>query len=183
MRTANHESVEPVILGIIPARAGSKRCPGKNTRLYKGCSLIDRAMNQAIESKLLTACLVSTDDPEVMRICASRGFPYVVRSPETSTDTATSDAVVREVLETQAARWIVLLQPTSPKRGADDIDRCIGLGLAHDGSVSVNEETGGRNGSVYVCRANPFRGFGGLIEYPMPADRSLDIDYPEEFAL
>ena len=177
-----------VILGIIPARAGSKRCPGKNLIPYKGRILIDRAIDQAQGAKLLDKFVVSTDDPEVIRICEGRKILYIKRSAEIASDTSTSEAVVLEVLDILDADWVVLLQPTSPNRTAEDIDACIAAALIDgSGAVSIRTDTFEVNGAVYVLPSEHLKAGGRfdvpLRGYPMPPERSLDIDYPEEFDL
>lgn len=188
MRKANDESVGPVILGIIPARAGSKRCPGKNLLPYKGRSLIERAIDHAQGSKLLDQFVVSTDDPEVIRICVERKVLYMRRSEDNASDMASSEAVVREVLGVMKADWVVLLQPTSPNRTPEDIDACIAAALIDGaGAVGIRTDTFEVNGAVYVLPAEHLKAGGRfdvtLRGYPMPPERSLDIDYAEEFTL
>jgi len=68
------------VLAVIPARSGSKRCPGKNFRLYKGKTLIAWAWDAAKASKYIDTVKLSTDDD---------------RPPELCTDTASSEDVMR----------------------------------------------------------------------------------------
>lgn len=134
------------ILGIIPARAGSKRVPQKNFRPFAGATLTEFALRQALESTRLTHIALSSDSVEVLNI--GRKYPAVhllERPAELSGDEAPAIGYVRHALdqlETPALRFqaVVILQPSSPLRTAADIDNTIQLLLDHpeaDSAVSV----------------------------------------------
>ena len=57
------------VVAIIPARAGSKRLPGKNWKLLCGKPLICWTIEQAIKCKFIDEIIVSTDALEIMEIC------------------------------------------------------------------------------------------------------------------
>lgn len=114
-------------VAIIPARGGSKRLPGKNIKHLNGKPLIDWTIEAAFEAKLYDRVIVSTDSPEIKNIAESAGaeVPYL-RSAELSSDTATTEDVVRDVvfwLEKQGCQitTVTILQPTSPLRTAANI--------------------------------------------------------------
>ena len=67
------------VLGIVPARKGSKRIPGKNIKEVAGKPLIVYTFEIAKKSKLLTRLIVSTDDEEVIRLANQSGIevPFV----------------------------------------------------------------------------------------------------------
>lgn len=169
------------VLGLIPARMGSKRIPMKNIREFKiknkSQSLLMWAIEAAKNSKYIDRIVVSTDHPNI-----SSGIPGIitlVRPNYLSTDTATSESVALHALSLYPAERIVLIQPTSPYRTAADIDRCLEL-AAHSGAcISINEATGKRNGAVYI--AGPDCAWSNNpAHYPMPASRSLDIDTEDD---
>lgn len=119
------------ILGIIPARGGSKGLPGKNIRPLLGKPLIGWTIEQALASTLLDKVIVNTDDPGIAE--ASRGYggdiPFM-RPPELARDTSkVIDAVLHVVdtLEKSGERfdYCALLEPTSPLRREGDIDAAI----------------------------------------------------------
>lgn len=155
------------VIAVIPARSGSKRCPNKNFREYKGKTLIAWAWDAAKESKYIDTVKLSLDDD---------------RPPELCTDTASSEDVMRYHQAENPHDWVVLLQPTSPNRTVEDIDGCIERAQMGFSCVSTCE--GRQNGAVYVATADWLAQhdftYGGL-KYEMPESRSLDINLPEDF--
>jgi CMP-N,N'-diacetyllegionaminic acid synthase len=127
-------------LGIIPARGGSKGLPGKNIRPLCGKPLIAWTIEKALKSKHLDAVLVTTDSPEIADIARKHGaaVPFL-RPARLATDTAATFPVVRHALDHLRAAegrefdYIVLLEPTSPLREDDDIDRML-KALRHSAS-------------------------------------------------
>ena len=87
-------------LAIIPARSGSKGLKNKNIKLLNGKPLLAYSIEAALKSKCFDSIIVSTDSKKYADIAIKYGaqVPFF-RSTETSTDTATSWAVVREVLK------------------------------------------------------------------------------------
>jgi N-acylneuraminate cytidylyltransferase len=86
-------------LAIIPARGGSKRIPRKNIRPFRGQPIIAWPLKAARQSGLFDEVMVSTDDEQIAEVARSMGanVPFM-RSPDTSNDTATTAAVLLEVL-------------------------------------------------------------------------------------
>ncbi len=130
------------ILGIIPARAGSKRLPGKNTKLLAGKPLVTYAIEAALQSQRLDAVVVSSDDPVVLQL--ARDYPGVIALPRPAAlaaDTSPAIDYVQHVLATLPDTYaiIVILQPTSPLTLAADIDGTIDklLATGADSAVSV----------------------------------------------
>lgn len=119
------------ILAIIPARGGSKRLPGKNIKPLAGKPLIQWSIEAANSSLYLDKVMVSTDCADIANIAknCSADVPYV-RSAELSDDTATSLDVMLDVLryyekEQHHYDLVLLLQPTSPLRTTEDINKAI----------------------------------------------------------
>ena len=115
------------VLGVIPARAGSKGVPGKNTRLLAGEPLVGHAIESAKKSVKLTHLVVTTDDEKVMKIARDRGVEHIERPAELSSDSALMPEVITHTLSHYAEPWdaIMVLQPTCPLRKAKDIDDAI----------------------------------------------------------
>ena len=119
------------ILAFIPARGGSKGIPHKNITPLAGEPLIKYSIDAAKQSKYIDYVLVSTDDAEIADIAKKYGakVPFL-RPKELASDTAkTIDAVLHSIETLRKAGEtfdsLVLLQPTSPLRTAEDIDKAI----------------------------------------------------------
>lgn len=125
------------VLGIIPARGGSKSIPRKNVALVLGQPLIYYTIRSAKRSKLLDAFVVSTDDEGIAQVCRDLGadVPFL-RPKEFSRDDSPDLEFMRHALEwlDRERGWqpeiIVNLRPTGPLRTGEDIDRVVGLMLA-----------------------------------------------------
>ena len=119
------------ILGLIPARGGSKGVPKKNIKLLGKIPLMEYTINAAKNSKLLTEIVVSTDDEEIAIAAEVSGYkPPFVRPAEIAQDTSTSFEVVQHAIaffESQNIFFdaVCLLQPTNPFREKGLIDLAI----------------------------------------------------------
>lgn len=122
------------VLGIIPARGGSKGIKNKNIVLVDGKPLISYTLQAVKESELLTRCIVSSDSIEILEICKAAGadIPFV-RPTELAGDKTPTLPVIQHALEQLDEEYeaVMILQPTSPLRNGDDIDAAINL-LAKD---------------------------------------------------
>lgn len=119
------------ILALIPARGGSKRLPGKNIKLLGGIPLIAWSIRTAIDSECCTDVLVSTDDSEIAEVSRAYGacVPWL-RPAALSDDTSSSVDVALHALELYEAEHgmvdgLLLLQPTSPFRSVETIQRAV----------------------------------------------------------
>jgi len=134
------------IISIIPARGGSKRIPKKNIKLLAGKPLIAYTIEASLNSKFINKTIVSTNDEEIAAIAKKYGAEVIVRPQEIAGDnSSTEDALIHviEELEKQGQQisHVVLLQPTSPLRKTEDIDKGINLALEtnSDSVLSVCE--------------------------------------------
>lgn len=122
-------------LYIIPARGGSKGIPRKNIKELCGRPLIAYTVDAAIEARkrLGGHILLSTDDAETAVIVRGLGIEVgYMRPAELAGDTSGSREVMLHAMdwaESQGIEYdcVVLLQPTSPFRTADDIVACTQL--------------------------------------------------------
>lgn len=114
-----------MILGLIPARGGSKGVPGKNIKIIHGKPLIVWSIERALESKKVDKVIVSTDSEEIADIARKAGVEVLMRPAELATDTASTQDVMVHALQNYPSDILVLLQPTSPYRTKGLIDRCI----------------------------------------------------------
>ncbi|MBL1140602.1 MAG: acylneuraminate cytidylyltransferase family protein [Proteobacteria bacterium] len=118
------------VLGLIPARGGSKGVPRKNIREIDGKPLIAFSIETAKKSKYLDAVVVSSEDVEIQTISKEWGAETLQRPHHLSQDTTPGVDVVIHALNTyKDYDYVVLLQPTSPLRRTIDIDRAIELCL------------------------------------------------------
>lgn len=112
---------------IIPARGNSKGLPGKNLAKIEGKSLLQRAIDAAKEARHVKRVIVSTDAQDIAEEAIRCGaeIPYL-RAAHLSTDTAKTPDVILDLLDNVPLDGLfVLLQPTSPMRTAEDIDKCL----------------------------------------------------------
>ena len=121
------------ILAIIPARAGSKGVPGKNSKQLGEKPLIGYSIEQAIASKVFAKIIVSTDEEAIAAIARQFGaeVPFI-RPSSLANDTASSIAVVQHAVAFLASKnecfdAICLLQPTSPFREKGFIEKAISI--------------------------------------------------------
>ena len=114
-----------MILGVIPARGGSKRIHYKNLRMLAGKPLLQWTLEAARESKRLDRIVVSTEDAKIADFASTRGVEVLDRPAELATDDATTAQVLQHAVEALDPDIVVLLQPTSPIRFHGIIDRAI----------------------------------------------------------
>ncbi len=117
------------ILAIIPARGGSKRIPRKNVADLCGKPLIQWTIEAALQSKMITKILVSSDDYDILSIAKKQGIAVVKRPLNLSDDKATSYDVIEHGMASMRKHYdyVMMLQPTSPLRSAFDIDASVEL--------------------------------------------------------
>jgi len=117
------------VLGLIPARGGSKGVPKKNIRLLGGKPLLAWTAEAAYNSRYLDRVILSSDSEEIIAVGRQWHLdaPFV-RPAELAQDTSTGVEVTLHALgQCPGYDYLVLLQPTSPLRTGADIDACIEL--------------------------------------------------------
>ena len=131
------------ILGVIPARGGSKGIPQKNIKNFNGKPLISWTIETALRCPLINETIVSTDNQIIADVAKSCGasVPFM-RPDELAKDTTSGiKPVLHAIQQLPEYDWILLLQPTSPLRKVGDI--CGIIDLAKDkqasSAVSVTE--------------------------------------------
>ena len=120
------------MIAIIPARKGSKGLPGKNILNLDGKPLISHSISAALESKLITRVIVSTDDETIATISEEFGaeVPFMRPNELASDNAKVIDSYLYTIDRIQADQNVkissfVALLPTSPLRNATDIDNAI----------------------------------------------------------
>ncbi len=134
------------VTALIPARGGSKRLPRKNVKLLGGKPLIAWSIEAAKASRYIDRAIVSTDDEEIKQISEQYGGEVPFLRPEyLSNDTASSFDVIQHAIKFLKIdcekHLIILLQPTSPLRTVEEIDKALEFFVATNakGVVSVSE--------------------------------------------
>ena len=193
-----------MILGITPARGGSKGIPRKNLRPLLGKSLLAWTVEAAQAARLLDRYVVSTEDDEIATEARRCGADVVPRPASLASDDVSTLAVLQNVVEHIPADTVVLLQATSPIREPGSIDRCInrfietGADSLATGFMCKYLEYGSNqlprqdltgffydDGNVYVIRGDLVRAgdrFGRRIER-MLVDREENVEIDDEFDL
>lgn len=193
-----------MIIGVTPARGGSRGIPRKNLRPVFGKPLITWTIEAAGRSRLLDRYVVSTEDPEIAGVARDEGAEVLLRPVELATDDTTTLSVLQHVIGEIPASTVVLLQCTSPVRDEGLIDDCI-LRFRESGADSLatgfwctlfawGSYSARRqdltpffhdDGNVYVIRADLIRRgelWGERREpYPISRDQGFEID--DEFDL
>jgi CMP-N-acetylneuraminic acid synthetase len=119
------------VLGVIPARSGSKGIPNKNLALLCGRPLLAYTADAVRESKRLTRTIVSTDDENIAECARTLGFEVPFMRPASlASDEAPMLPVLQHALDAMQAHgfhadMMVLLQPTSPLRRGEHIDAAV----------------------------------------------------------
>lgn len=121
------------VLGIIPARKGSKGVPGKNTQLIAGKPLIGYTIDTAIQNGQLADIIITTDDEAIWQYAAERNITVHKRDAQLATDTSPVVLTIIEVLHYAEKIFgrqydaVILLQPTAPLREPWHISEAIQL--------------------------------------------------------
>lgn len=121
------------ILGLIPARGGSKGIPNKNRKLLSGKPLIQYTSDVALQCEGLTKVVLSSDDDKIMELGKSLGLEVPFKRPsDLSLDTTPTLPVIIHALSYYEKLGeyfdaVCLLQVTSPFRTVDFVSRAIHL--------------------------------------------------------
>lgn len=120
------------VLAVITARGNSKRLPRKNLKNLLGKPLIAYTIESALKSKILTKVILSSDDDEIMKTARQYGAEVPFKRPDklARDDTPSIDVIIHAVTfledkEDYSPDIVVILQPTSPLRTAEDIDNAL----------------------------------------------------------
>ena len=122
-----------LVLGLVPARGGSKGVPGKNVRPLAGHTLLEYTARAARESGVLDRVILSTDSPEIADAGRRAGLevPFMRPAALAGDDTPMLPVIQHALAETAKSGWspdvIVLLQPTSPLRRPEHIRDAVNV--------------------------------------------------------
>lgn len=119
------------VLGLIPARKGSKGVPGKNKSIISGRPLIDYTAESALKSNVLEDIVVTSDDEDILDFYSKHPKIITVKRPsELAADNSKSIEFIIHTLKLLQNRGksydcVCLLQPTSPLRDNNLIYKCV----------------------------------------------------------
>lgn len=138
--------MKPSVLAVIPARANSKRIPGKNKKLFLGKPLICWSIDEALACESITDVIVSTDDHDILALRSSYpNVQFLKRPDELALDSTPGVDPILHLMQNLKKNYdyVVLLQPTSPLRKKMHIEAAFKQLLATKKSqiVSVKKVT------------------------------------------
>lgn len=168
------------VLVVIPARGGSKRLPRKNILPLNGKPMINWTIDAALGVPDVTKVMVSTDCEKIAEVARNAGAEVPFLRPESlSNDTSSSTDVVRHVLEYyqengEVFDYVLLLQPTSPLRSANDIKSAIGL-LKEKCANSVVSVTECEHSPLWCNVLDDSLSMENFIKTDMKNSRSQDL--------
>ena len=133
------------VLGIVPARAGSKGLPGKNYRNLLGKPLVQYAFDAGLQSRYIDDVVLTSDCSNCLKLASELGVVKpIVRPDHLADDKVSSADVIEHVIEHLSISGIeydlfVLLEPTSPLRDSSDVDQALEtmMGSKFQAMVSV----------------------------------------------
>ncbi len=168
------------ILALIPARGGSKGIKRKNLVPFRGKPLVLHSIEHALQSERITRIIVSTDDPEIARVCRETGaeVPFI-RPSKLAQDHVLDWPVFKHALdflkekENYIPDLVVHLRPTTPYRKPGWIDEAVALLMEHPEADSVR--------SVSTPEKHPYRIF--RIDNQGFLDPIMKHEHPEPYVL
>lgn len=179
----------PSVIALVPARAGSKRVPGKNVRVLSGHPVLAYTIAAARESGVFAAVVVSTDSDEYAAIASHYGaeVPFT-RPPDLSGDLSPDiewvDYTLRKLRDQgRVYDCFSILRPTSPFRQTDTIRRAWRQFLAEAGidSLRAVEKCRQHPGKMWVVRQNRMTPLLPLTPSQLPWHSSQYQALPEVF--
>ncbi len=120
------------VLAVVPARSGSKGIPFKNIQKLAGKSLLEYTIETAKQSKKVNKILVSTDSLQIAKLAKLAGAeaPFLRPKNISNSSSSTIDAIkhtLKFFADSYTPDIILILQPTSPFRTSEMIDKSINL--------------------------------------------------------
>ena len=118
---------DKTVLAIIPARGGSKRLPRKNVLPLSEKPLIVWTIEAGLKSKCIDKVIVTSDDDEIQKISLEAGSKIIKRPHKLAKDNSNLNDVIKHAINILEEQYdiVMVLQPTSPLRKAEDIDNAL----------------------------------------------------------
>ncbi len=141
-----------MVVGLIPARKGSKGVPNKNLRLVSGKPLIVHAIECGLQNEVIDHLIVSTDSKKIAAVARDSGaeVPFM-RPKELATDEAPMLPVIEHaIIETEKhyaeqVDCLILIDPTAPLRSINDLTGAFELFRSGDCDAVVSGSVARRN--------------------------------------
>ena len=116
------------ILGVVPARGGSKGIPMKNVKQLNGKPLIAYTIEAALASNL-DKIIVSTDCKEIAEVSRGYKVEVIMRTDKLAQDDTPTLPVLQDLISKIADKYdaVMTLQPTSPLRTVSHINEAISI--------------------------------------------------------
>ena len=171
------------VLGIIPARGGSKGIPNKNIHPVAGRPLLAWTLAAARTARCLDRVVVSTDSDAIAAVARELGadVPFMRPSELARDDTPGIEPVLHALAQLRGFGLVVLLQPTSPLRTGPDIDGAVER-LIQAGAMSCVSVTEAVNHPYWTYRMTGEGTLAPFIDLP-PESALRRQDLPRAFAL
>lgn len=137
------------VVGVIPARGGSKSIPLKNIKPVNGKPLIEFSIETALKVKSIDKLIVSSDHDKIISICRKfKNIQIVKRPDKLSTDTSSTELALLHACDYLIENdgftpdIVLTLEPTSPLRKKETIEKCIDIlkNTDADSVIGVVEE-------------------------------------------
>lgn len=173
--------MKPSVLAVIPARAHSKRIPGKNRKDFLGKPLIHWSIETALAANCVTQVAITTDDDQILEY--SKNFPkvdFVKRPDELALDSTPGvDPILHLMQQIEKTGkkydYLILLQPTSPLRTKEHIEAAFTALLKSQKSQLVSvKKLVDPMGHVVFQNGEGIRFLKTNIN-PLPADQELKV--------
>ena len=160
------------VLGLIPARSGSKGLKNKNIQKLLGKPLIEYTINSAKKSRYLNKIIVSTDSKKIAKIGLDLGVdvPFI-RPKKLAQDDSSTLSVIKHTLDFLSKKYdyapdiITILQPTSPLRKTKTIDQSIELLIKTDATMVLG---------VHTIKSNSYASFALRKNYLKPVKKDFE---------
>lgn len=132
-----NKKTSKLIVALIPARSGSKRISNKNLQKIGSSTLLEISISHAKNCKKIGNVFVSSDSSSILDLVQDVGASAVLRPKNISTDKSTANQVIEHFLsfafenipEFNVNSTIIYIQPTSPFRRQNLVDKCLKLFL------------------------------------------------------
>ena len=144
-------------VAVVPARAGSKRIPGKNIKEFDGVPMISRTIRTLLEAELFDEIVVSTDSPDIINTSTAAGATRCITRPdELADDDTPTKPVIQHALGELALSdddAVCCVYPCNPFLKPKTLRRSLEILLENEG---------------HFCLP--------VIEYPHPMQRAFTLD-------